>query len=87
MLTVTIIARDRLASKLACRKVSDDVAARLIRKSGNWKLRLGHARPTDTEIVHKGRIVLLLGRTVSKAMANRTLDVKETETGPRLTLH
>jgi hypothetical protein len=87
VLTVTATARDRLAAKLARREASDEEAARLIRKAGHWRLRLDHVRPKDTEIIHKGKTVLLLGNTASRAMTNRTLDVKETETGPRLTLH
>jgi hypothetical protein len=82
-----MVARNRLASKLAGKKVGDDVAIRVTRKAGSWKLRLGRARPADTTIIHEGRTVLLLGKLESQAMSDMTLDVKETETGPRLTLH
>ncbi len=87
MLTVTAFARDRLASKLARRKAADDVALRFSRRAGTWRLRLGRPRPTDTVITHEGKTVLLLGKVVSQAMTNMTLDVRDTEAGPRLTLH
>ena len=86
MLTVTAFARDRLATKLARRKAADDVALRLTRKAGSWRLRLGRARAADTVITHEGRAVLLLGKVVSQAMTNMTLDVRDTEAGLRLTL-
>ncbi len=87
MLTVTKVARNCLASKLAGIKAADDVAIRITRKSGIWKLRLGRARPTDMTIDHDGRTVLLLGEVVSQAMTDKTLDVRDTKRGPRLTLH
>jgi hypothetical protein len=87
VLTVTVVARDRLASKLARRKAADDIAMRFTRRVGGWKLRLGRSRPADTVIVHEGRTVLLLDSVVSQAMTNMTLDVKNTEAGPQLTLH
>ncbi len=86
MLTVTAVARDHLALKLTRKKAEDDVAIRLTRRAGRWKLQLGHARPADTAITHKGRTLLLLGEMISKRMTDMTLDVKDTKTGPRLTL-
>ena len=87
MLTVTVVARDRLASKLARRKATEDVAMRFTRRAGGWRLRLGRAGPADTAFIHEGRTVLLLDSVVSQAMTNMTLDVRNTEAGPRLTLH
>ncbi len=87
MLTVTEVARDRLASKLARRRAADDVAMRFTRREGGWRLRLGRARPADTVIIHEGKTVLLLDKVVSQAMTNMTLDAQSTEAGPRLTLH
>lgn len=87
MLTVTVGARERLASKLAGRKAADDIFIRFTRKAGSWRLRLGRARPADTAIVHEGKTVLLLGKVVARAVTDMTLDVKNTEEGPRLTLH
>lgn len=86
MLNVTVPARDRLSFKLSSRKAAEDVAMRVTRKPGGWRLRPDHARPADTAITHEGRIVLLLDEQVSRRMTRRTLDVVETDAGPRLTL-
>jgi len=86
MLTVTMAARDRLTLKLVRTKAAGNVAMRFKRKARGWRLRADHARPADTAITHEGRIVLLLDEVASQAMANKTLDVKDTDAGPRLTL-
>ncbi len=86
MLTVTEAALDRLSRKLVHRNATDDVALRFTRKTGGWKLCPDHARPTDKTFTHDGKDVLVLDETVSRAMADMTLDVKETEAGPRVTL-
>ena len=86
MLTVTPGAGVRLLRKLARKGATDDMAMRFTRKTDGWRLRVDHARPADTAITHEGRIVLLLDEQVAQAMANRTLDVRNTETGQRLAL-
>ena len=87
MFTVTAAALDRLSTKLACKKANDDEALRFTRRAGGWKLRLDCARPADTAFSHDGRSVLLLDAAVSQAMTNMTLDIRSTDSGPRLTLH
>ena len=87
MLTVTAAALDRLSRKLARKKPTDGVALRFTRRAGGWRLGLDCARPADTEFTHDGRRVLLLDAAVSRAMTNMALDVKRTDSGPRLTLH
>jgi hypothetical protein len=86
MLTVTSGAGMRLLGKLAHKGATDDVAMRFKRRPGGWTLGLDHARASDTAIMHEGRLVLLLDEQVSRAMSDRTLDVTDTEAGPRLTL-
>jgi hypothetical protein len=86
MFTVTAAALDRLSRKLARKKPTDGVALRFTRRAGGWKLRLDRARPADTEFTHDGRSVLLLDTAVSQAMTNMTLDVRSTDSGPRLRL-
>jgi hypothetical protein len=86
MFTVTMAALDRLSRKLARKKPTDGVALRFTRRAGGWKLRLDQPRPGDTEFAHDGRSVLLLNAAVSQAMTNVTLDVKSTDSGPRLML-
>ncbi len=86
MLTVTPGAGVRLLRKLARKGATDDTAMRFTRRTDGWRLSLDHARPADTAITHEGRIVLLLDEQVSQAMADMTLDVRNTKAGQRLAL-
>ena len=86
MLTVTPAAIDRLLQKLARKKAADDVALRFTRRQGGWRLRLERARPGDTAFTQDGRSVLVLDAAVAQAMTNMTLEVRKTESGPRLKL-
>jgi hypothetical protein len=75
-----------LSEKLNNRKAAEDVAMRFTRGQGGWRLRPDRTRPADTTFSHEGRDVLVLDDEVAKAMADKTLDVKDTKAGPRLTL-
>jgi len=86
MFKVTAAALDRLQRKLTGKKAKDDEAFRFTPRTGGWKLRLDRARPADTEFTHDGRSVLLIDGAVSQAMTDMTLDVKSTDSGPRLKL-
>jgi Fe-S cluster assembly iron-binding protein IscA len=86
MLIVTSDARRRLARKLALKKAASDQALRFVRRPGGWRLRLDGADSADTTICHDGRIVLLLDPTAAQLMKNKTLDVRKTVGGTRLTL-
>ncbi|MEK6798168.1 MAG: hypothetical protein AABZ12_04320 [Planctomycetota bacterium] len=86
MLTVTTAALDRLSTKLAGKKAADDSAMRFTRKPGGWKLHFDHPRPADETFIHEGKKVLVLNERASKGMANMTLEVANTEVGPRLKL-
>ena len=86
MLTVTPGAGVRLLRKLSRKGATDGMAKRFTRKTHGWRLRVDRARRADTAITHEGRIVLLLDEQVSLAMADMTLDVRNTKAGPRLAL-
>jgi len=86
MFKVTAAALDRLLRKLAGKNANDDEALRFTRRTGGWRLGLDCARPADTAFSHGGRSVLLLDAAVSQAMTNMTLDVRSTDSGPRLKL-
>lgn len=86
MFTVTAGALDRLSKKLALKKPTEGVALRFTRRTGGWRLGLDRARSADTEFTHDGRRVLLLDVAVSQAMTNMRLDVRSTDSGPRLKL-
>ncbi|MBP7936339.1 MAG: hypothetical protein KA354_16995 [Phycisphaerae bacterium] len=86
MLTVTPAARERLTRKLTRKKAGKNEAMRFTRKPGGWRLSVDRAEANDTAIVHDGKILLLLDEAVSRAMTNATLDVQDTDAGPRLRL-
>jgi hypothetical protein len=86
MLTVTEAARNRLLSKIFDRDAADDQAMRFTRRTGGWRLSLERAAPSDTTVVHQGRVVLLLDELASDRMAALTLGVRQTPNGPRLRL-
>jgi hypothetical protein len=86
VLAITLGAKARLTSKLTGKKAADGEAMRFTRRTGGWTLKVDRQCPTDTVILHEGRIVLLLDTDVSQAMKDMTLDVKATGAGPRLTL-
>ncbi len=86
MFEVTAPALDRLSRKLTDKKANDDEAFRFTRGTGGWKLRLDCERPADTSFSHDGRRVLSLDAAVSQAMTNVTLDVRSTDSAPRLRL-
>lgn len=88
MFVVTKAASARLASKLTKKNAGQDVALRLIpsTKPGGWTLQLGCAGPSDITYLHDGRIVLILDESSSHRVRNKTLDVRDTEGGPKLRL-
>lgn len=86
MLSVTDAARDRLLSKIVAKKGSDEEALRFTRRNGRWRLRLDYAKQGDKTFTCADRTVLLLDETVSRALTKMTLDVKDAEVKPRLSL-
>lgn len=84
MLNVTKPALDQLSQRLARQQADGDVALRFTRREGGWMLRLDREAAGDTAFAHDGRTVLLLDADVSKAMADMTLDARQT--GQRLRL-
>jgi hypothetical protein len=86
MLNVSKPALNRLSRRLAHDEADDDVALRFTRREGGWKLGPDQARPGDVTFAYDGRNVLLLDASAAEALANMTLDVRKTDTGPRLRL-
>ncbi len=84
MLTVTDNACAHLSEKLL--NFPAKAVLRIVRKSGRMKLRIGGRRPSDETFDHNGRIVLVLGERAAAHVADKTLDVRETEGGPKLRL-
>ena len=88
MLTVTDAAGACLASRLVEKGAGHDAALRFCRrrKRHGWTLRLDKPCPSDATFSHEGRIVLVLDEPSSRLLDDRTLDIKQTDKGPRLRL-
>lgn len=84
MLTITDNARDRLTRKLVLKNAKEGVALRLSRTEGGWQFRPDTARPNDVVFAHEGKNVLLLDEAALVAVKSMTLDVRDTDAGPRL---
>lgn len=86
MLTVTEAAGAYLTGILAEANVEDGTAVRFVVQENRLAPYLDNARPQDATFDHDGRTVLVLDEGISQTLANSTLDVKETDTGPQLVL-
>lgn len=86
MLDVSKPALARLSYKLAHDDSGKDVALRFTPHENGWKLSPDRARFGDVTFTHGGRNVLLLDESVSQAMADLMLDLRRTDSGPRLRL-
>ena len=86
MLTVTDAAGTRLAHIIDREERLDDVAVRLTHDGRRIAMAVEGERLGDTPFKHNGRTVLLLDERVSQLLESRTLDVKQTDKGDRLTL-
>lgn len=82
MLHVTDQAGVRLSEILS--NQPSDTAMRIVRKGGRMKMRLASPQPNDTTIDHNGRIVLVLAEKVSAHFEGGTLDLRDTDRGPKL---
>ena len=86
MFTVTTDAAARLARRLSKEK-GKERTFRFVREEHGWRLRLGNVMDGDTIIQHQSKAVLVMDNAVAGGLADRTLDLKRTEKGPRLALH
>jgi hypothetical protein len=86
MLTVTESAGAHLSSLLVEAEAPEKVAIRFVREGDGFALDLDNPRDGDTTFAHQERTVLVLDDEVSKLMADLTLDVKDSDAGPKLTL-
>lgn len=86
MLDVTKAALERMAHRLARKGIANGAALRFKRREGGWTLCLDREAPGDTAFAHDGRTVLVLDADVAQAMADMTLDAKDTGQRSRLKL-
>jgi hypothetical protein len=84
MLIVTNPAGARLAHLLETK--GDAAVARIVLRKQKFRLGVGAVRPDDRTFAHEGRVVLAIDARIAKSLAQHQLDVRETTTGPRLSL-
>ncbi|GBD14972.1 hypothetical protein HRbin25_00859 [bacterium HR25] len=63
-----------------------DQTLRLVQREGSFELAFDEAREGDQVYHSEGIPVLLVSPSVADLLANATIDVEETDQGPRLTL-
>ena len=84
MLTVTEQAGARIVQLLA--EAGNESVLRIVRRKRRMRLRRDHARPEDARFTHDGRLVLVLDEDISQRLTAGTLDIRQTDEGPRLKL-
>lgn len=86
MLTLTDAAGAHLTQVLMNANAAAETAVRFISEADRLVPKLDNQRPGDTTFDHDGKTVLVLDTDVADTLANRTLDVTDTNAGPRLYL-
>ncbi|MHC4653270.1 MAG: hypothetical protein ACYTES_20730 [Planctomycetota bacterium] len=86
MLTMTEAAGAHLVDLLGEAEVPEGVAIRFVVESEELTLRLDQERPGDEMLSHEGKTVLLLDEEMSPMLSDKTLDVEDSDEGPKLTL-
>ena len=84
MLSITPPAVARLVHLLS--DSTCDFAIRIVTKDGRLRLRRDHRRADDTAFNDGGRVVLVVDPGMARKLSMRTLDVRETKRGARLSL-
>jgi Fe-S cluster assembly iron-binding protein IscA len=79
-------ALEHLAAALDRAAAGASDAIRLVAGRGGWAMRLDQPGPEDETFDHEGRTVLIVDTRVAEYLEDRTLDVRDTEAGPRLKL-
>ena len=86
MFKVSDAAAVRLAEKLERLEAPREKVARFCVDREGLHLRLSKVRPGDTQFAHEGKTVLVVDDELVRRLASRTLDVKQTAAGSRLSL-
>jgi Fe-S cluster assembly iron-binding protein IscA len=86
MLTVTEAAGAHLFQLLYTLNESHKKAVRLVVEGENLTMKLDNESPNDQRFEHKGETVLILDEVMGKFLADKTLDVEDDGTGPKLSL-
>ena len=86
MFSMTAAAGAHFTGLLKRDEMSEDAVVRLEQEEDKLTLRIGEAHPGDSTFAHEGRTVLVVRDQLCQELADKTLDVKNTEKGPRLHL-
>ncbi len=86
MLTITEAAGTHLQSILDKANAPDDAALRFVPGQQGLEITMDKPRENDQQLEHEGRIILLLDQQLAEELSKHTLDAKQTEQGPALTL-
>ncbi len=83
------------ASDAACAFISelltaegapDESAVRIAIEENELSMKLDEEEPGDETFLHEGKTVLLVDAEMSQILDGKTLDVEDTEEGPKLTV-
>ncbi len=86
MFKVSDAAAIRLAEELERLEAPDEKVIRFWVDRGGLHLRLSKVRDGDTEFACGGRTVLVVDDDMAERLTSRTLDVKQTATGTKVSL-
>lgn len=84
MLTVTQSASQHLSELLS--DAPEEAVVRFVPHESGLAVQLDNVRPGDQTFEHDEKTILALDPQVSEALADRTLDVQDTEQGPQLAI-
>ena len=86
MLTITDAAGSFLAEMLGEADAPEDVAIRFVAEEEGLALRLDRKQDADSAFDHEGRTIMVLDEEMSDFLAERTLDIEDSDDGPKLSL-
>ena len=86
MFSITDAAGAHLAESLERADAPEDVFARLEQEEGGLVLRRAQALPGDSTFAYEGKTVFVLSDELCQQLGDSTLDVEDTDEGPRLRL-
>ena len=84
MLTISDTAADQLPQLL--NNSPDEAVLRLVPDEQGFSMTLSHVQADDTTYEHSGKTLLVMEPAVNEALADKSLDIRNTEKGAQLTL-
>ncbi|MCY2967898.1 MAG: hypothetical protein NT069_30435 [Planctomycetota bacterium] len=82
MLKVTTPAAARMAQLLKAEGTT--AVLRIVRRNKRLKIKVSALQPGDQTFAHNGKVVLAIDSKVSPSLSKRQLDLRQTDSGPRL---